>query len=167
MRELPAMKLYKECPECRAWAFGQYDRYCPRCGKALTDHEEWLAGIGDYAASLLIEYLERYPALAKEADIYEIPDYATEGIRANGNVLFNQAATRHVLAECWNEVESALDDWRETSGSDFPVRNIEQLHVFAVTQHAEMIWREISGDFDDDCLTDETITEAVSLLKRR
>lgn len=47
------------------------------------------------------------------------------------------------------------------------MRNIEQLHVFAVTQHAEMIWREIAGEFDDDCLTDETITEAVSLLKRR
>lgn len=117
MRELPAMKLYKECPECRTWAFGQYDRYCPRCGKALTDHEEWLAGIGDYAASLLIEYLERYPDLAKEADIYEIPDYATEGIRANGNVLFNQAATRHVLAECWNEVESTRGDKvSETTG---------------------------------------------------
>jgi hypothetical protein len=141
--------------------------YCPRCGAELKDSDEWLAGIAGYAQSMLIDFIDGYPDLAKQADIYEIPDYATEGIRANGNIMFDQAATRRVLAECWNEVETALDDWRETNGSDFPVRNIEQLHVFAVTQHAEMIWREIAGDFEDDSLTDEDIAEAIESLKRR
>jgi hypothetical protein len=133
----------------------------------LNDRNEWLAGIADYAASMLIDFLDGYPDLAKQADIYEIPDYAAEGIRANGNIMFDQAATRRVLAECWNEVETALDDWRETNGSDFPVRNIEQLHVFAVTQHAEMVWRQIAGDFEDASLAGEDIEEAIKRLKRR
>jgi hypothetical protein len=161
------MKLYKECPQCHAWSFGQYDRYCSRCGIQLTDRDEWLAGINEYARSMLVDFLEHCPDVAKEADIHEIPDYATEGIRANGNILFSQTATRHVLAECWNEVEIALDDWRETTGCDYPFRNIEQLHLFSVTQHAEIVWRKIADDFDNDCLADEDIEEAIERLKRR
>jgi hypothetical protein len=159
------MKLYKECPKCGTWAFGQYDKYCPRCREKLKKHDEWLAGISDYAKSMLIEYLELFPNLAKEACLGEIPSNATEGIRINGNVMFNQAATRHVLAECWNEVETALDDWRETNGSDYPVKNIEQLHVFSVAQHAEMVWRDITSDCYGDYLDDETIAEAIERLK--
>jgi hypothetical protein len=119
----------------------------------------------------LSEFLDGYPDLAQQVYIDEIPDYATEGIRANGNIMFNQAATRHVLAECWNEVEIALEDWRETSetsfpcGADFPVKNIEQLHVFAVVQHAEMVWRDITADFHQTYLDEEAIGEAVERLK--
>jgi hypothetical protein len=83
---------------------------------------------------MLIDFLDGYPNLAQEADIGDIPDYATEGIRANGNILFNQAATRRVLAECWNEVEIALDGWREANGSDFPVkkhRTVARLRCYA------------------------------------
>jgi hypothetical protein len=166
MGPVPSTKLYRECPQCRNWAFGQYDQYCSRCGIKLTDRDEWLAGINEYAKSLLIDFLEDCPDLAKEADIHEIPDYATEGIRANGNILFNQAATRHVLAECWNEVEIALDDWRETNGSDYPFRNIEQLHIFSVTQHAETAWREITRDFSKSKLKKAAIAEAIDRLKR-
>jgi hypothetical protein len=132
MNKLPNMKLYKECPKCNFKTFGQLDVYCPRCGCELKDHGEWLAGISDYAKSMLIDFLENYPDLAQEADIGEIPDCATEGIRANGNIMFSQFETRHVLAECWNEVEIALESWRESNGFDYPVRNIEQLHVFSV-----------------------------------
>jgi hypothetical protein len=166
MKRLPNMKLYKECSQCRSWAFGQYDVYCSRCGHELKDHEEWLASISDYAKSMLIEYLDSYPDLAMKADISEIPDYATEGIRANGNILFNQAATRRILAECWNEVEIALDDWKDNTGTDYPANNVERLHIFSVTQHAEMIWRNITEDMQDNNLNDETIAEAIDLLRR-
>jgi hypothetical protein len=167
MNELPNFTLYKECPQCGAWSFNQYDKYCSRCASELKDADQWLSGIADYAKSMLIDFLDGYPDLAQKADIGDIPNYATEGIRANGNILFNQAATRRVLAECWNEVEIALDDWREANGSDFPVKNIEQLHVFAITQHAEMVWRKTIEDFSIDRLNDETIAEAIALLKRR
>jgi hypothetical protein len=95
----------------------------------------------------------------------EIPSNATEGIRINGNVLFNQAATRHILAECWNEVEIALDDWHETNGSDYPVKNIEQLHVFSVSQHAEMIWREMMSDYHAAHLDNKSVAEAIERLQ--
>jgi hypothetical protein len=120
MRELPNFTLYKECPKCGAWNFNQYDTYCSRCAAELKGADQWLAGIADYAKSMLIDFLDAYPDLAQKADIGEIPDYATEGIRINGNILFNQAATRRVLAEYWNEVEIALDDWREMSETSFP-----------------------------------------------
>jgi hypothetical protein len=60
--------------------------------------------------------------------------------------VFDQGATRRYLAECWNEVEIALDDWRESNGSEYPVRNIEQLHIFSIARHAVMNWREIISD---------------------
>jgi hypothetical protein len=159
------MKLYKECPECQTWTFGQNDVYCPRCGCELKDKDEWLAGISDYAKSMLIDFLDGYPNLAERADIDDIPDYATEGIRANGNIMFNQTATRRVLAECWNEVEIALDDWRETCGSNYPVKNIEQLHVFSVCQHADMVWRKVIGALHVSQLNREAIAETIDLIK--
>jgi hypothetical protein len=146
-------------------SFGQFDAYCSQCGNRLKDYEEWLAGINDYAKSLLINFLDCYPDLAKEASISEIPDYATEWIRANGNIMFDQKAARRILAECWNEVETALDNWRESNGCEYPIRNIEQLHVFSVVQHAEMVWREAVCDFHGDRLDDETIALAVDRLK--
>jgi hypothetical protein len=167
MSGLPNFTLYKECLNCGAWSFNQYDKYCSRCAAELKDSDQRLSGIADYAKSMLIDFLDGYSDLAQEADIGEIPDYATEGIQANGNILFSQAATRHVLAECWNEVEIALDDWREANGSDFPVKNIEQLHLFTVTQHAEMAWQKIIDDFNIDRLNDETIAEAIDRLKGR
>jgi hypothetical protein len=161
------MKLYKECPKCKNLSFGQFDVYCSRCGNELKDHEEWLAGLSDYAKSLLINCLDCYPDLAKEAEISEIPDYATEWIRANGNIMSGQRATRHILAECWNEVEIALDDWRESNGFEYPEKNIEQLHVFSVVRHTEMIWRKVTHDMSEEHLDDETIAEAVGQLKNR
>jgi hypothetical protein len=161
------MKLYKECPECKSKAFGQYDVYCSRCGSELKDHDDWLAGISDYAKSLLIDYLDNYPGLARKADIREIPEYACEEISANGNVMFDQGATRRYLAECWNEVEIALDDWRDTNGVNYPVRNIEQLHIFSIARHAEMIWREIISDMPESHLNAENIAYAVNRLKSR
>jgi hypothetical protein len=113
--------------------------------------------------------LEYSPGLAVSARIREIPSNATEGIRINENILFNQAATRHVLAECWNEVEIAINDWHEANGEAYPVKNIEQLHVFSITQHAEMVWREITTDLTCDSiiehLDEETIIEAIERLK--
>jgi hypothetical protein len=165
VRKLPNTKLYKECPQCHNWSFGQYDRYCSRCGIQLADRDEWLAGINEYARSMLIEFLENCPDAAKEADIHEIPDYATEGIRANGNILFNQSATRYILAECWNEVEIALDDWREKTGCDYPMRSIEQLHIFAVAQHAEMTWQETLEDYWGNHLDGASLIDAIERLK--
>jgi hypothetical protein len=166
MEELPNTKLYKECPYCRTLSFGRFDAFCSRCGVELKDRDEWLAGIRDYAKSFLIDYLDNHSDLAQKAAIAEISDQAAGEIQANGNIMFSQWATRHILAECWNEVEIALDDWREASGSDFPVKNIEQLHVFAVTRHAEMVWREIIDDFHVDHLDGKTIAEAITRLKR-
>jgi hypothetical protein len=167
MNRHPNTKLYKECPECKSKAFGQYDVYCPRCGNELKDHEDWLAGISDYAKALLIDYLETYPGLARESDIRDIPDCACEEISANGNVMFDQGATRRYLAECWNEVEIALDDWRESNGPEYPVRNIEQLHIFSIARHAEMIWREIRSEISEYHLDAELIAYAVDRLKSR
>ena len=163
--KLPNMKLYKECSECQSKSFGQFDVYCSHCGSKLKDYDDMLASISDYAKSMLIDFLDNYPDLAMKADISEIPDYATEGIRANGNILFNQADTRHVLAECWNEVEIALDDWRESTGLEYPSSNIGRLHVFSVTRHAEIVWRRVINDIDDNNLNDETIAETIERLK--
>jgi predicted nucleic-acid-binding Zn-ribbon protein len=161
------MNLYKECPKCGSKSFGQSDVYCPRCGCELKDREGRLAGIGDYAKSVLINFLENYPDLALEADIGEIPGCATEGIRANGSILFSQFDTRRVLAECWNEVEIALDYWRESNGCDYPVRNIEQLHVFSVVCHAEMVWQKVTDDMREDHPDGGLIFKAVDRLKSR
>jgi ribosomal protein L37E len=163
-RCIPNTKLYKECPKCGSWSFNQYDVYCSRCATPLKDSDEWLASIKDYAKSLLVCYLEQNPDLAMQACFDDIPDNATEYIRCNGNVMFNQAATRRVLAECWNEVEIAIDDWKETTGTEVPVSNIEQLHVFAVSQHADMVWREMR-ELDYGHLDEGTIEEAIHRLK--
>jgi len=165
MGELPNFKIYKECPNCGMWSFGQYDRYCTHCAAELTDFYGRLAGIADYAKSMLVDFLDGSRGTALNIPLGEIPDNATEGIRANGNILFNKGATLRILAECWNEVESALDDWRERNGFDYPIRNIEELHVFSVRQHAEMIWREITSDFECGELDGEGIAEAVARLK--
>jgi len=159
-------QFYRECPDCQTWAFAQFDIYCSRCGAKLDD-DVWLTSISDYAKNLLKEFLENYPELAMEADISEIPDYATESIRANGNVLFNQYATRRILAECWNEVEIALDDRKENTGQDYPASNIERLHVFSVTRHAEIIWRSITDDVLENSLCVETLAEMVNRLENR
>ena len=158
-------QFYRECPACQTWAYGQFDAYCSRCGEKLDD-DAWLTNISNYAKDLLIKFLENYSELVIEADISEIPDYATEGIRANGNVLFNQYATRRILAECWNEVEIALDDWKENTGQDYPAGNIEQLHVFSVACHADMIWRSVTDDVPEDSLRGETLAEMLGRLER-
>jgi len=157
-------QLYEECPVCRTWAFGYHDAYCSRCGAKL-DEDGRIAGINDYAKALLLDFLNGNPDLAMEIDIGEIPDHATEAIQANGHVLFNQYATRRIIAECWNEVETALDDWRDGGCDDFPISNIERLHVFSVTRHAEIIWRDITHDMHEDYLCDETLAEAVERLE--
>ena len=91
-----SVQFYKECPACQAWVYSQFDAYCSRCGEKL-DTDVWLTSISNYAKDLLKKFLENYPELAMQADISEIPDYAAESIRANGNVLFNQYATRRIL----------------------------------------------------------------------
>jgi hypothetical protein len=161
---IPNTKLYRECPKCGAWSFNQYDVYCSRCATSLKDKDEWLSGIKDYAKSLLVYYLEENPELAMQSHFDDIPDNATEYIRCNGNVMFNQAATRRVLAECWNEVETAIDDWKDMVCSEIPVHNIEELHVFAVSQHVEMVWRDMR-DLDFGHLDEGTIEEAIHRLK--
>lgn len=166
MSKIPNWKLYKECRQCGEWSFGQRDAFCSRCGTKLQDREEPLAGINDYAKTLLVDLLENHAHIALDAYIGDIPGYATEGIRTNGNVLFNQAAARRVIAECWNEIERALENWRETTGSDVPIQNAEQLHVFSVAQHAEMVWREITADYPDEFLNEEGIEELLEKLKR-
>jgi hypothetical protein len=165
MRHLPNWTLHKECPRCSNKEFGQYDIYCSRCGTKLKDHDQWLASISDYAKTLLIDFLQTQTELCLETDMGEIPSYATEGISANGNIVFNQSATRHILAENWNEVEIAIDDWRESTGLDYRWSNIENLHVFSVVQHAEMVWRETMNDYYGQHLDDEAIKEAIERLK--
>jgi len=161
----PNLRLYKECPNCGMRSFGRYDRYCTHCAAELTDFYGQLAGIAEYAKSMLIDFLDGSRWTALNISLGEIPDLATEDIRANGNIMFNKGATLRVLAECWNEVESALDDWREGNGFDYPIRNVEELHVFSVRRHAEMIRREITSDFENGELDDEGIAEAVARLK--
>jgi hypothetical protein len=166
VKKLPNFTSYKECPECTNLTFGQFDVYCPRCGTKLKDYETWLAGISDYAQSLLIEFLQQNRNLAAATLVRDIPGYATEGIRANGNVFFDSRITRHILAENWNEVEIALDDYRETTGTDFRWSHPEQLHVFCVSQHAEMAWRELVKDYHQDVLDGETLAGMTERLKQ-
>jgi hypothetical protein len=167
MKELPNFTSYKECPECTYLAFGQFDVYCPRCGTKLKDHDKWLASISDYAKSLLIEFLQQNREQALETPIKDIPDCATEGIRANGSVFFNSRITRRIMAENWNQAETALTDYRETYLADFSWSNLDELHVFCVTQHAEMAWRELVKDYRRDFLDGETLKEMILRLKQR
>jgi hypothetical protein len=166
VKELPNFTSYKECPECANLTFGQFDAYCPRCGAKLKDPEKRLASISDYARSLLIEFLQQDRERAEAVPVKDIPDCATESIRANGNVFFNSRTTRQVMAENWSQVETALDDYRETTMTDFSWSRLEELHVFCVAQHAEIAWREIIKDCRRDFLDGETITEAIEWLKQ-
>ena len=124
-----------------------------------------IVNINSYAKLLLIKFLKDHPEWAMEVDISEIPDCATQMIQANVAVMFSQIATRHILAECWNEVEIALDDWKENTGMDYPVGYIEQLHVFSIARHAEMAWRNITDRMLEDHLCEETIAEAINWLE--
>jgi hypothetical protein len=166
MKELPNFTSYRECPECANLAFGQFDVYCPRCGTKLKDYDHWLTSISDYAKSLLIDFLEKNRDLAIEVLVRDIPDCATENIRANGNVFFNTRITRQVMAENWNQVETALEDYQETTLTDFSWSRLEQLHVFCVSQHAEMAWRELLKDYHWDFLDRESRAEIVCRLKQ-
>jgi hypothetical protein len=164
VKELPNFTSYKECPECTNPTFGQFDVYCPRCGAELKDHEQWLAGIGDYAKSLLIEFLREDRETALRTLFDNIPDRATEGVRANGNVFFDSRTTRQILAENWNEVEIALDDYRETVLTDFIWSHPEQLHVFCIAQHAEIAWRNV--EHEGEYLSGKEIETAIARLMR-
>ncbi|MDR3266965.1 MAG: hypothetical protein LBT24_05275 [Tannerella sp.] len=166
MGHLPNWTLFKECQECNNKMFGQYDKYCSRCGAELKNCDEWLASISDYAKTLLIDFLQTQVELCFEIGIEEIPSYATEGINANGNIVFDQGATRHIVAVNWNEVEIAIDDWRERTGFNYQWSNIENLHVFCVTQLAETVWREISKDWNGKHLSRKRIKAAIEELKR-
>jgi hypothetical protein len=148
MKTLPNWDTHRTCPDCDEESYGQYDRYCARCGAPLYDTDLWLAGIGDYAKTLLINLFEEHPDIATATSLLEIPAVATENINNSGTVLFDTWATRMVLAHNWNEVEAALDDWK-AAGCHFEWKGIEALHVFAVTQHAEMVWREIMPNHVD------------------
>jgi fructose/tagatose bisphosphate aldolase len=55
-------------------------------------------------------------------------------------------------------------EFAEKTGVDFPVTNIENLHIFCVTRYAEMIWREITRDTDESRLTRETAAQCLSRL---
>lgn len=168
MSKLPNMKLYRECPQCQSLSFGKHDAYCSLCGCKLKDSEEQLAGIRDYAKSLLILYLTNNPKEAEEVHINEIPDYALGVIRNNGLVMLNQIAATYILAECWNEVETVLDDWRlENKGANFPGFNIEDLHFYSISWHTDAEWQEITKDFDicEERLNRETIAQAIDRLK--
>jgi hypothetical protein len=167
MKELPNFTSYKECPECTNLAFGQFDVYCPRCCTKLKDPERRLASIGDYATSLLIEFLQEERERAAETPVRDIPDRATEGVRANGSVFFNSRITRQVMAENWNQVEIALDDYRETTMTDFSWSRLEELHIFCVAQHAEMAWRELTREYHREFLDGKTLTEMIERLKKR
>jgi hypothetical protein len=167
VKELPNFTSYKECPACTNLAFGQFDMYCPRCGAKLNGPEKGLASISDYAASLLIEFLQQNRERAAASPVRDIPDCATENIRTTGNVFFSSLITRKVMAENWNQVEAALEDYRETALTDFSWSHLEELHVFSVCQHAEMIWRELIQDYHGDFLNGEKMAEAIERLKRR
>jgi hypothetical protein len=166
MKELPNFTSYKECPECTNLTFGQFDVYCPRCGTKLKDYDCWLASISDYAASLLIEFLQENQEQAMKTPVRDIPDCATEGIRANGNVFFNSRITRQVMAENWNQVETALEDYQEMTLTDFSWSHPEQLHVFCIAQHAEMIWRELIKDYHRDFLKGKAFAGMIHRLKQ-
>ena len=155
----------KKCKTCSGTDGVPEQVHCTHCAAELTDFYGQLAGIAEYAKSMLIDFLDGSRWTALNISLGEIPDLATEDIRANGNIMFNKGATLRVLAECWNEVETALDDWREGNGFDYQIRNVEELHVFSVRRHAEMIRREITSDFENGELDDEGIAEAVARLK--
>jgi predicted nucleic-acid-binding Zn-ribbon protein len=163
MRTLPNWKVQKTCPKCGNRTYGQYDKYCPRCGTELPDKDEWLASITDYAKSLLIELFEDHPDIATTTSLREIPAAATEYININGTILCDTWETRMVLAQNWNELEIALDDWKDV-GFNFEWKGIEALHVFAVTQHAKMVWREIMPD-DVERLTEDDLEYLVTRIK--
>jgi hypothetical protein len=167
VKHLPNFTSYRECPECTNLAFGQFDVYCPRCGTKLKDHETWLASISDYAVSLLIEFLQQNREQAAATPVREIPGCATESIRANGNVFFNTRITRQVMAENWNQVETALEDYREITGTDFRWSHLDELHVFSVARHAEMAWRELVKDYHRDFPDGETLAGMIHRLKQR
>jgi hypothetical protein len=166
VRELPNFTSYRECPECTNLTFGQFDIYCPRCGTKLNGHDHWLASISDYAKSLLIEFLEKDQDLAIKTPVRDIPDCATESIRANGNVFFNTRITRQVMAENWNQVETALEDYQETTLTDFSWSCLEQLHVFCIAQYAEIAWRELLKDCHRDFLDGESRAGMIHRLKQ-
>jgi ribosomal protein L37E len=164
MRTLPNWKTHKTCLKCGSLAYGQFDRYCPQCGTELSDKDDWLAGIRDYAKSLLIKLFVEHPDIAITTDLLEIPAVATEHINNSGSVLFNTWDTRTVLAQTWNEVEVALDDCK-ADGCAFEWKGIEALHVFAVTRHAEMVWREIMPDGVEH-LTEDDLECLVTRIKK-
>jgi hypothetical protein len=168
MSNLPNMKLYRECPHCQSMLFGKHDAYCSLCGRKLNDSDAQLAGIRDYAKSLLILYLTNNPKEAMTAHINEIPDSALGEILDKGFVMFSQNATRHILAECWNEIEPALESyWLDNKGTEFPRFNIEDLHVYSIAWHIESEWQEIINGFDicEERLNHETLAQAIERLK--
>lgn len=84
--------------------------------------------------------------------------------------MFSQTAARHILAECWNEVEPVLDDYcLDNRDADFSKFCIEDLHVYSISWHAEAEWQEITEDFDvyEDHLNHKTIVKAIERLKSR
>jgi hypothetical protein len=164
MRTLPNFISYKECPACTYRIFGQYDVYCPRCGHELKDYDQWLASISDYAKSLLIEFLQLDRDRALKTPFDEIPDCATESIRANGNVFFDTRTTRMVMAENWNQVETALEDYQESTLTNFSWSHLEQLHVFSVAQHAEIAWRKV--EHEGEYLSGEELETAIANLSQ-
>jgi len=170
MSKLPNIKLYRECPKCHFLASGKHDAYCPLCGSKLNDSEEQVAGIRDYAKSLLILYLTNNPKEAKDVHINEIPAYATGKIRDKGIAVPNQIVTRHILAECWDEVEPVLDDYLlDYRTGDFAGFIIEDLHAYSISWHAEAEWQAIIEDLDvcEDHLNHKTIAKAIDRLKSR
>jgi ribosomal protein S27AE len=115
MKSLPNWKTHKDCLQCGNQMYGQFDKYCSRCGEELANHDEWLADISDYAASLLIEFLEDNRDIALKTDFQEVPAIACEGINANATVECNSWATRHILAENWT-YKAVLCNFEKHSG---------------------------------------------------
>ena len=165
MSKLPNFKLFKECPGCYSWAFGKRDTFCSSCGGRLKDAEVHLAGIRDYSSSLLIEYLTHCKETAKVINIHDVPILATKSIKEQGYVEFSTYATRQILAECWNEVEIALDYWRAKTGLDFHITNVENLHIFCIVSFAEIVWQRATDGIKALHLTDETIVQAIGNIK--
>jgi len=168
MSKLPNMKLYRECPKCHSLASGKHDAFCSLCGTKLKDSEEQLAGIRDYAKSLLILYLTNNPKEAEDVHINEIPVYATGKIREKGINVPNLIATRHILAECWDEIEPVLDDYLlDCINGDSADFNIEDLHVYSISWHTEAEWQIITEDLDvcEDHLNHKTRVKAIDRLK--
>jgi hypothetical protein len=114
---------------------------------------------------MLLEFLKTNRELALEIDFNEVPNYAAEHIRVNGSILSNTWATRHVLAENWNQVDIAYDYYRDTTGLNYHYKNIEQLHVFCVEQFAEIAWSKVDHSFDNVPLSKEELDNAIQFLK--